>query len=217
LAFSIQKEKAELASSPILILILLAISRLGSMTDSHTVIDSQHRNYYDELFSPDTESTNSSHLDLVHPSSDSIESQFVFSGLYMLENESTSAKEPEISSSSSLSSFRILRSNLKNSSSVFSSSYMDISSSDSSSNVSMEDMEGENHSSICSASIEMPAPVTSFLDEDEISDLLGENIRLPDEQTREVLEDDNIDIIASFNVRNKYDHTTAAELLINEK
>jgi len=60
-------------------------------------------------------------------------------------------------------------------------------------------------------------PVISFLDDEEIATLLGENRSLPPPEPREVLEKDNVDIIASFNVRNKYDHTTAAELLIHEK
>jgi len=61
------------------------------------------------------------------------------------------------------------------------------------------------------------SPVYTFLDEEEISTLLGENVTLPEPERKETLEERNIDIIASFNVRNKYDHSTAAELMLKEK
>jgi len=60
-------------------------------------------------------------------------------------------------------------------------------------------------------------PVISFLEEEEIANLLGENVQLPKPERKETLEKDNVDIIASFYVRNKYDHITAAEMLIREK
>jgi len=61
-----------------------------------------------------------------------------------------------------------------------------------------------------------PDPVVTFLDEEEIASLLGENMELPKAEPREVMEKENVDTIASFNVRNKFEHTRAAELLIKE-
>jgi len=61
------------------------------------------------------------------------------------------------------------------------------------------------------------SPVITYLEEEEIADLFGENVSLPEPECRETLEKKNIDIIASFNVRNKYEHSMAAELLVREK
>jgi len=170
---------------------------------------------------------------------------FVFSGMSIVSDE---IMHQTPSDPSSVSSFHIHRNNLQEASSLFTSSDMEISSSDSSADsVSFRTSESDSRST-CSGlggnslddscshpdSIigdsntnadnqsrtipdQTPPPVISFLDEEEIASLLGENIKLPPPQPREVLEKDNVDVIASFNVRNKYDHTTAAELLINEK
>jgi len=76
-----------------------------------------------------------------------------------------------------------------------------------------------NSSNSIASSEETPKvdPVISFLEEDDIAQLLGENISLPQLELRETLEKENVDIIASFNVRNKYNHITDAELLIRGK
>jgi len=170
---------------------------------------------------------------------------FVLSGMSIVSDESM-RQTP--SDPSSVSSFHIHRNNLQEASSIFTSSDMDISSSESSADsISFRTSESDSRSigsGLCEDSLadhclhpdypignlntnaddqsrtipdQTPPPVISFLDEEEIASLLGENVKLPPPQTREVLEKDNVDVIASFNVRNKYDHITAAELLINEK
>jgi len=170
-----------------------------------------------------------------------IGSDFIFSGLSILDsNISQETLKPEYSPSSK-STFHIQRSNLIQSSSNISGSDMDISS-ESSLDISNDDtcsinstseFSSSSKSSNCSSSllshqidenVVTPTsvdnyidPVMTFLDEEEIAHLLGENIPLPKPEPKETLETENIDTIASFNVRNKYDHITAAELLIREK
>jgi len=56
----------------------------------------------------------------------------------------------------------------------------------------------------------------NFLDDKEISKLIEGETILPSNSLREKQEDINEDIIACFNVRNKYDHITAAELFVQE-
>lgn len=56
----------------------------------------------------------------------------------------------------------------------------------------------------------------NFLDDKEISMLIEGETTLPSNSLREKQEDINEDIIACFNVRNKYDHTAAAELFVQE-
>ena len=58
--------------------------------------------------------------------------------------------------------------------------------------------------------------VSSFLDDHEISQLLEGHIVIPPQDPREVQEKVNEDKIACFNVRNKYDHNSAAELFAQE-
>jgi len=57
---------------------------------------------------------------------------------------------------------------------------------------------------------------TSFLSEEEISLLIDGEINLPSNNLRETQDTINEDTIACFNVRNKYEHTSAAELFIQE-
>ena len=219
------------------------------------------RNFYEELFSPDTTDKTPEDLHDFSELISNVGQEYVFSGISMVHNGKNGKNNP--SNASPASSFNILRSNIdkaaphgsgsdmdisEETSTLFSSSDMDISNSDSSldsisdgfndsdslssssqsydynpENVEVNPVYINDNSSISrnshhtSGSNEIPPPVLSFLDEDEIATLLGENVKLPPIQPRETLEKDNIDIIASFNVRNKYDHTTAAELLINEK
>ena len=57
---------------------------------------------------------------------------------------------------------------------------------------------------------------SSFLSDAEISLLIDGEVNLPSNSLRETQEKVNEDTIACFNVRNKYEHTTAAELFIQE-
>ena len=57
---------------------------------------------------------------------------------------------------------------------------------------------------------------SNFLSEEEISLLIDGEVKLPSNSLREVQEHINEDTIACFNVRNKYEHTAAAELFIRE-
>jgi len=162
-------------------------------------INDGSRDYYEDLFSPDTITDNSSMPEPLGHSPSTISSKFSFSNLSLLNDRAH--KDGESFQSSSLS----------HTSTSNSGSDMDISdSSDSSSSLS-------SSSSTSQLKESRVDPVISFLDEDEIAHLLGENIPLPKMEQRETLEKENVDIIASFNVRNKYNHITAAELLIKEQ
>jgi len=192
------------------------------------------RDTYDDLFSSDSSSISrevprdfGEHILNVE------KNEFVFSGITMVANERNNNKPP----SSSESSFQLLRSNISKVESQYSGSDMDISSDSSSmsdshsapfsirsSDSSLDGNESVQMDSTSQSMTEFdqspeqtPAPVISFLDEDEIANLLGENIQLPNPEPRETLEKNNVDIIGSFNVRNKYNHITAGELLIKEK
>ena len=61
-----------------------------------------------------------------------------------------------------------------------------------------------------------PQCAFDFLDDKEISHLLEGETSLPNNNLREKQVDINEDTIACFNVRNKYDHITAAELFVRE-
>jgi len=200
-----------------------------------------NRDYYNELFSPDSTSSTSTCMEESDVEDHDIGSDFLFSGLSILDSNTSQDNLKSEYSSFSRSTFHNQRSTLIQSSSNLSGSDMDISS-DSSSNISGDIHSAgsycsiENDKSITSSSAEadnMPPredqssdassiesvvePVISFLEEEEIEDLLGENVQLPKPEQKETLEKDNVDIIASFNVRNKYDHITAAEMIIKEK
>ena len=195
------------------------------------------RNFYEELFSPDTTDNSSEDSHDLSDSISNMDQEYIFSGISMINN----GKNNNPSNTSSASSFNLLRSNIDKAVSHSSGSDMDISSEGSISNSSSiskfsDDDSQEtsirshgscftndstaNDSSESTSNFPAqpsPLPVISYLDEEEISDLLGENIKLPDPEPRETLEKQNVDIIGSFNVRNRYDHVTAGELLIKEK
>ena len=204
---------------------------------SHTT-----RNFYDNLFSPDSDSVVSENLEISQQGQDIENNEFIFSGLSMVGN--SEAGQNVTAESSPNSTFLIHRSNLNNSSSDISGSDMDISS-ESSSNITGDihsagsfcSLENDTAMSLSSSEADdttsrkteehlssdpdpienFVEPVISFLEEDEIANLLGENVQLPKPEQKETLEKNNVDIIASFNVRNKYDHITTAEMIIKER
>ena len=211
------------------------------MNLSDNLRDATNRDFYNELFSPDSTSSTSTCMEEPDMEDHNIGSDFIFLGLSILESNTLQENLKSEHSPSSHSTFHIQRSNLIQSSSNTSGSDMDISS-ESSLDISNDDtcsinstseLSSFSRNSNCSASLvshqtdenvdtsnsvdNSIAPVMSFLDEEEIARLLGENIPLPKPEPKETLETENIDTIASFNVRNKYDHITAAELLIREK
>ena len=199
------------------------------------------RNYYEDLFSPDTADTSQATTSQDYEAISNLGNAFTLSGISILND----TEENNLKSASSDKSFRLSRANFHECKSYCSGSDMDISSGNLSSstlNSYSSSDEDSQLTSICSgdsfgtrdddlcdnqdttltidAEVTMqspPPPVISFLDEEEISNLLGENVQLPNPEPREVLEKHNMDIIGSFNVRNKYDHVTAGELLIKEK
>jgi len=208
------------------------------MTFSHMDMESGHQNTYDDLFSSDTENTTLAGSDRTDNNMFDACDKYVFSGLSMVKDQSNAVEGG--TSKSSTSTFFIHGSNLNGDGSTISGSDMDISStSDPASGVSsftgephpnsaqnnlspsasedeeemVEDMEDTSQQEVD----EQLEPVINFLEDEEVEFLFGENIPLPKPECRETLEDKNVDIIASFNVRNKYDHITAAELLIKEK
>jgi len=160
-------------------------------------MDNRTRDFYVDLFSPDTVTDSSSLSDFEHISSQHKGDDFLLTNMSLLNNEKTHI---EVNPTAS---------NFDESAHSQSDSDMDISDSSCSSNSSIS----------LASSEETPKvdPVISFLEEDDIAHLLGENVSLPQPEPRETLEKENVDIIASFNVRNKYNHITAAELLIREK
>jgi len=191
------------------------------------------RNHYEELFSSDSSGLITGTSQDFSESAPKSDCEFVFSGISLVDN----AKISDKSCSSSNSSFQLRRSNMDQVKSYCSGSDMDISqdSSSQSGSFSTAVSIGSSDSSLNSgintrgekisesmmhheeqAEATIP-PVISFLDEDEIADLLGENVRTPKPEPRETLEKQNVDIIGSFNVRNKYNHITAGELLIKEE
>ena len=203
------------------------------------------RNFYEELFSPDTES-------LTPPISDHSENSeyltsiedcdnYTFSGISLVEKHINITETRKLNLSSTSSPFSIHRSKLKCDESSFSGSDMDISTdseSDSSLGTSLdESLSNCEQNSLSSSSIindeegiseeqqtsiqqeinECVEPVINFLEDEDVEYLFGENVQLPQPEQRETLEKHNVDTIASFNVRNKYDHNIAAELMIKEK
>ena len=62
---------------------------------------------------------------------------------------------------------------------------------------------------------ELP-PLSSFIDDAHIQKLLEGDTQLPPPIMQEKQESSNHDIIACFNIQNKYDHVRAAELFIQE-
>ena len=192
------------------------------------------RDVYDELFSSDSVVT------MEHDGKDTALSpscpnqEFVFSGISLVDDLGKNATPTPFSESS----FNLKRSNISKVPSHCSGSDMDISTDDSSfsnssgtsisvrssdstldsSESEREDITSHSSTNADQSSIKSSSsPVISFLDEDDIARLLGENISLPSPEPRETLEKENVDIIGSFNVRNKYNHVTAGELLIKEK
>jgi len=221
------------------------------MKDSNITMEPGIRDYYEELFSPDTDPATSSTSDQLENSVSSNEDgSFILSGISLVEHHNNKIETGNSTSVPTSSSFLLHRSNLKCDKYTSSGSDMDISSeseseSDSESNSNMsfgssstvtselsstssaiesydqdnEEKEKEKEKEDISqqelhSTLE---PVINFLDDEDVEYLLGENIPFPKTEYKETLEKDNVDIIASFNVRNKYDHITAAELLIKEK
>jgi len=196
-------------------------------------VNQASRDFYEELFSPDSPDSSQKDLQDSNESISKMNNEFIFSGISMLEKETNIKNSPL----STASSFNLLRSNISKLDSQHSGSDMDISSenssmSDSYSNpLSIRSSDSSLNSFDTGSENKLiqplmgydepiqhpPAPVISFLDEEEIANLLGENDRLPTPEPRETLEKHNVDIIGSFNVRNKYNHITAGEFLIKEK
>ena len=186
-------------------------------------VDAGTRNFYEDLFSPDTSSSisnsTSSNIDIVtQHEPPNIE----FSNLDTLkfnkpeDNSYSSSSDMDISSGGSCSSYSTSVSEISDRSlqpliptSKSHSDHLEESALPPSAPINGEmPVETEN----CNIS-----PVITYLEEEEIADLFGENVSLPEPECRETLEKENIDIIASFNVRNKYEHSMAAELLLKEK
>jgi len=204
--------------------------------------DMDNRNYYNELFSSDSDS-----ISILNPgSTEDTETEdngnFIFSGISMLEENNNSINIVNENLSSAPTPFSQHRPIPRSDGSTISGSDMDISSesesdSDLNSNVLFESSDiDSNQDSISFSSSEEHVeseeeresgsqqeaedylePVINFLEDEDVEYLLGQNISLPEPESRETLEKENVDIIASFNVRNKYDHITAAELIIKEK
>ena len=193
------------------------------------------RDYYKFLFTPDSnESPFSSHENNLSENIFQQESRFCH------QFENTNPKELPVQSKNHFI-FEGIRKEVDGHKEIskcksWSGSDMDISSSDSSdcshnsqtsSKVSLSDSStsasSQSHSdtlsdnSIFSNLNNDISPVFSYLEEEDIEDLLGENVQIPKPETQETLVNDNSDTIASFNVRNKYNHMTAAELLIQQK
>jgi len=93
------------------------------------------RNFYENLFSPDSDSVVSEHPEISQKVQDIKNNEFIFSGLSIVENSEVSQKDEAEPSSNS--TFHIHRSNLNRSSSDTSGSDMDISS-ESSSNITSD-------------------------------------------------------------------------------
>ena len=171
-------------------------------SDSNCVVptyrrmDDRTRDFYVDLFSPDTITDSSSLSEFDHGPLPIRRDDFLLSNMSLLNDDRSQSEANSMVPSSGVSS------------QSSSGSDMDISDSSCSSHSS--------DSIISSEKISQVDPVISFLEEDDIAHLLGENTLLPQPEPRETLEKENIDIIASFNVRNKYNHVTAAELLIRE-
>jgi len=201
----------------------------------------EERNFYENLFSPDTPDTSQGTLQDFSETISTFENAFTFSGLSILEG----AKSDSATHLSYDSSFNLSRPKFCKDASFCSGSDMDISSDNSSHSTSSlctssDDTSqatsirsgnscttngNEIHDNLESLQDIIPnaplqsqlPPVISFLDEEAISNLLGENVPLPEPEPKETLEKHNLDTIGSFNVRNKYSHVTAGELLIKEK
>ena len=191
------------------------------------------RNFYEELFSPDTTDKYPEDLHEFSESISNMEQEYIFSGISLVDN----GKNKNPSNTSPATSFNQLRPNIDKAASHCSGSDMDISTEHSSistsicnsssihssdfslnsNNISQDNTPSRSLSESTQSNGTTISPVISFLDEDDISKLLGENVPLPEPTSRETLEKHNVDTIASFNVRNKYNHITAGELLIREK
>ena len=172
------------------------------------------RNYYDQLFSSDSEedddetsdvSLSNSECSIETPSNNSLEKQF-FSSESINVFSTSSNSDMSISDSSSIS----------DNSSISSSSDMSKSSSESNNSMANEscdslnyfDPEGNSSNEICG--------VTDLLDEKEINDLLGINELSKPNPQQETLPISEIDKIGAFNIRNKYDHDIAAFFMMKE-
>jgi len=185
------------------------------MNDLPIDIDIGTRNFYEDLFSPDTSSSDSDSSSSENSLFQHETSNIQLSNLDILNihdeksNASLSDSDMDISSGESYSSENSSMSqlNISSSNSIPENDDMSLTSSHKKDGISIYD-EAEN--------IALP-PVITYLEEEDIANLLGENVSLPEPERRETLEDKNVDIIASFNVRNKYEHSRAAELLLNEK
>jgi len=192
------------------------------MYHSSQISTGNTRNFYENLFSDDSSVTPSplsqvSMTLLEHPPNVHI------SGLELIQG----IESMNSSTSNSCSDMDISSGNSQSSNSNSESSYISYASYDSgdSQGIHVTKLQSPLNSSITTEpsmaydedNITDTSPVYTFLDEEEISNLLGENVKLPEPEKKETLEERNIDIIASFNVRNKYDHSTAAELMLKEK
>jgi len=184
-------------------------SSLPIHADYFNGLKTQERDYYEELFTPDT-LTEVSNIEDCNLTDDynSIKATHENSPDIFIENLIQQLEAFESSSKSKVNDCTIL----SNSNSKLSNDFDSISSENNlfnlEENTACSNLEPTNESHSCLAS--------SFLDDKEISQLLEGNFELPAYAPREKQQDSNDDIIACFNVRNKYEHNAAAELFIQE-